>query len=1212
MRTELWKFYDKKGNNLNLYPDSYLNLNFISDVGTDAKGFAITDPTSQIVRSYIIDSGHGYDSNTSVKLDYTFSTDGNLINIDTSVFYKDVSVFNPDPTNSLGIKSVTIDNSTNWIYPSVTYGGAIFLDPVSKGLIETEHITILQESSVGYISPYDSSYGTIVLKMLGDEDVIKFFTLDEFTQEITWANELIVDVSTYTKRSGLQVNIGFRSDEEGVFERRMILYHRVNSIDYPLVELLVNAQSIGKDQRYDTLMDNLGLYKPESIPKLFKEVDINEDLPDWKILNYKAKHLILEHDQIMPFIGTYKGLINAIKWLGYEDIQVKEWFKDVKENKKLSLYVPYDADGRKKTIKYFSVDERRNLKKLNQLSLVYCITRETGEIDDWGNPITENCYEYNLNEILIKLYALKNWLEKNIIGVNARIYDLTGEGVYFERFQNFLYGTQNLGSVANYMQSLTPKALTDNSELISGDASIFLTLKEYDEITIEDLPFTLRELARYGWDPSNGFFSPEDYEKLSYTDPSAVFIGTPFSAPFADLYDLQWKLSVDKETAGVVTTDFVTHPLFVYDNQIRFYNYFDTSSRFLDVSANVDVTIESGYLRDPSIDIWEDSIAYEIYVEYDASGNRTGKWIFESSTGSIWETWGFSLQTDTSASLTYAYDLNYKAPLFVIKNYKWTDSSGISHTLDRDYYLDITDGKIAMDSSTTAFNGDTITIENFINFNYDTSLDEQKISLIVTYSSPRMPVFSYDPSDASTLYYNGGDASSIVLAEDNSIYKFNVNHAGSYEIEIYGWNGQNNLFFNFDRDGYDVFQKTPTINAYIDTSCAGNVIYSCVSTYLIDTDISALIDKYPIFDRIVPLYGLTLEYDVNDKPYINVPSITYFQDLPSPGNLTRFYNLTERITNISGLNITVDEDYQRFYLGDSVNMVQFDKGQYSFIQEASAIITSAASPNFSIDVSPSGFVNDSSTEWYLINNTERIVSNGVNDFILQTFTCDISNYKFRENQLVSILIEDVSGNKWGSSLRVVDVSIIDTANGYNHVLEGNVPQFILDASSNYSLTAKHGFSTFVDYQISISKSKEENNNFELYLNDTYYHQYYLDNTFAFLSIDFDHDTVLEQWYDPSTDGSLSPTYYPFDHSIELDVSTLVILRAEYDSSNYMLNQKNIWTIWNHGTNTLLMRVFNNNVSYIFDQEGEYDVQVESYDSYGNLKSKLFEGLIKVS
>ena len=39
-------------------------------------------------------------------------------------------------------------------------------------------------------------------------------------------------------------------------------------------------------------------------------------------------------------------------------------------------------------------------------------------------------YEYRADGIIAKLFSVKRWLERNIIGVNAYISDITGEGIY--------------------------------------------------------------------------------------------------------------------------------------------------------------------------------------------------------------------------------------------------------------------------------------------------------------------------------------------------------------------------------------------------------------------------------------------------------------------------------------------------------------------------------------------------------------------------------------------------------------------------------------------------------------------------------------------------------------------------------------------------------------------------------------------------------------
>lgn len=1220
MRADKWLIFSKSGSNLNLYIDSFLNLDFITDAQNSigADGYALTDPSNLIFDTVITNSGWNYDpNNTEVQLSYAFSDYSQILSSsEASINFIDVSVFSPEPSNTQGVGSVVIDVSTEFPYPAAVYTSAIFMSPVSIQLIETEHLSILEESSTGtYIRPYDPINGTLVFKFSDGDPEIRLFEVDEDTQTLEWTDEIIMDVSEYVVGVPLILNIGFRSEDEGVFERKLRGYHRINGEDYQILEILVNSQSIGPDERFNTLVQNFGLPNPKDIPHLFKRADINEAMPDWELLNYKGKHIILEHDQIMPYIGTYKALINAIKWLGYEDIKVKEWFRNVKENTKLSLYVPYEAADRKKTILYFSPEERRNLKKLNQLSLIYCITRETGEIDEWGNPLVEECYEYNINEILTKLKALKDWLEKNIIGVNARITDVTGEGVYFERFRNFIYATQDKGSRAEYSQSLTPDTISEDSELVKGEASIGLTLREITETEIQDFSqLKIGDFLQYYWDPSNGAFSIEDASAL-WWDPSTIAVGAPFKFPFFNLYDVQWKASVETE-AGVLTNQFVSNPLFMYDNEIKFYNVFDSSSVFYEASTGLRILIEEGFLRDPINDDWPNSIAYSIYV--DPSDNS--KYIVESSTGVIWETDGWvNFRPDSSSLLQYAFDDNYRAPLLSMKNYKFTDSSANSITFETDkkYFLDIIDGKISMKSfiaEPSSFTSDPSTImyrreDHYINWNYDTSLDEQKITLNVVYSSPRAPLYIYDPS----IYYNLGPESALVF--DNSIYIMHVNHIGPYQLEVFGWDGQNNVYRNFDREEYDVWTKFPTIWSYLDTSCGvGSNLVMCPSALLTPADISALSEAniYPIFERQVPLQGLTLEQDIDGNYYIKVPSISFFVDLPDSGSLARFYNMTERVVSRSGNTFTVDPDFQSFNDGDNVNIVLFDKGQYYFISEVSGNISGVSGNDLTIMGIPPEYTIDPSTEVYILNDTRRETFDPENDLDARTVEIDISAYIFEPNQLVGILIDDVcTGYTWGSSFRVLDSSI-DGSIGVYHKLKGNIPEFIINDPSRYTITAKHAFSTFADFNIAVDNTEEIGNNFHIYLEDTYFHQYYLDNTFVYVNVLFDQEKVLDQWYDPSTDGYLiTGPFYPYTRSITIDISTLVILDTFYDPSDYMLNQKNIWTVKEKGTDEILFRVHNKSVPFIFTDPGVFDVQVEAYDSYGNLKLQYFEGLIVV-
>jgi hypothetical protein len=771
-----------------------------------------------------------------------------------------------------------------------------------------------------------------------------------------------------------------------------------------------------------------------------------------------------------------------------------------------------------------------------------------------------------------------------------------------------------------------PSNIDETSELVMGEASIGLTLKEITETEIQQFPnVRIGDFLQYYWDPSNGPFSVEDGSAL-WWDPSTLYVGTPFQFPFLDLYDIQYKMSVEKSQSGVLPEEYATNSLWIYDNEIRYYEILDSSTIFHEASTGLRVQIEEGFLRDASNDDWTGSLMYSIYRD----PSDFSKYIFESSMGTVWRTDGaVNLRPDTNSQLEYAFDDNYKVPLLSMKNYVFTDASAsvVSIETDKRYFLDILDGKVAMKSfipEPSSFAPDPSTVffkkeEYFINWTYDSSLDEQKITLNVVYSSPKAPLYLSDPS----IYYSQGPEAALIF--DNSIYIMHVNHIGAYQVEVFGWDGQNNVYRNFDREEYDVWTKYPIIWSYLDTSCPfGSSTVVCPSAMLTPADISILSSEniYPVFDRQAPLQGLTLEQDVNGDYYINIPSITFFIDNPDSGSLARFYNMTERVTDRSGDTFTVDPDFQWFNEGDNVNLVLFDRGKYNFLQEVSGNITNVSGNDLDISTNiPAEFVTDSSTEVYLLNDTRREIFAAVNDLGNQTVEVDIStggSDYYRINQLVGVVIDDNStGYSWGSAFRVLDVSLSPDPSlyfdGVYHKLKGNIPEFILADPSRYELTAKHAFSTFSDFNIEVQSSTEVNNNFQIYLDDIYYHQYYLDSTFVYVNILFDQEKVLDQWYDPSTDGGLvTGPFYPYAQSITVDLSTLVILDTYYDPSNYMLNQKNIWTVSQRETGDILFRVYNKSVPYIFDEAGIFNVTVEAYDQFGNLKKQSWEGLITVT
>jgi hypothetical protein len=207
--------------------------------------------------------------------------------------------------------------------------------------------------------------------------------------------------------------------------------------------------------------------------------------------------------------------------------------------------------------------------------------------------------------------------------------------------------------------------------------------------------------------------------------------------------------------------------------------------------------------------------------------------------------------------------------------------------------------------------------------------------------------------------------------------------------------------------------------------------------------------------------------------------------------------------------------------------------------------------------------------------------------------------------LVGVLVTNVStGYTWASSYNVVSID------GSTHTFNYSFPEFFINDPLKYTVQVKHAYSSYADLTMTTDSATEVDNNFRIYVKDSYCQEYYLDNTFVLINVLFDQDIVNEQWYDVS-DNLINDNFYYKSNSITVDISTLVILRALYEPSTYLLNQKNIWEVINHDSGLVIFKVFNESVPYIFNEIGTYDVNCTSYDSFGNGIMKNYEGLIKV-
>ena len=196
-------------------------------------------------------------------------------------------------------------------------------------------------------------------------------------------------------------------------------------IDKEIGRFNVYGQTEIEDFRFKTQLNNIGKNISPNEVFIFKDYDIYEGGIDWTFLNKKRKELLIMRNEIFPYVGSYKSIINAINYFGYNDLKLNEYYKNIdnKSSNFLKLFKVEIPDIFDNTIEGWTDNDflknsmpNDNFESTNLFNLSYDITNKEGDIQ----------LNYTLDEVIIKLHGLKGWLKRNIIPITHKILDVTG------------------------------------------------------------------------------------------------------------------------------------------------------------------------------------------------------------------------------------------------------------------------------------------------------------------------------------------------------------------------------------------------------------------------------------------------------------------------------------------------------------------------------------------------------------------------------------------------------------------------------------------------------------------------------------------------------------------------------------------------------------------------------------------------------------------
>jgi hypothetical protein len=228
-------------------------------------------------------------------------------------------------------------------FPYVRYVGSVLQDRISSDFVLPETIVVVKETDDHkFVYPKisdDTTQYRIHFRFGSNSEM--FFIQMKDSMEMMRQNSLfallpdeINRIPSQTTTNTLNFTVGFQAEREGCYQNVMGMFVRDNTTneDFLVGAIEFKTTVEGEDERYRTLTENLGIPDPKIYPNIFREQDPDEQGVDWQLVNKKSKELMLSFDQIFPYSGTYKALFKAIKFLGYQDVVFKEWYKIIDSN----------------------------------------------------------------------------------------------------------------------------------------------------------------------------------------------------------------------------------------------------------------------------------------------------------------------------------------------------------------------------------------------------------------------------------------------------------------------------------------------------------------------------------------------------------------------------------------------------------------------------------------------------------------------------------------------------------------------------------------------------------------------------------------------------------------------------------------------------------------------------------------------------------------
>lgn len=215
-------------------------------------------------------------------------------------------------------------------------------------------------------------------------------------------------------------------------------------------DIKIGASFYDENEILHINLSNMGTEIPEAIQKAVYVNNVHEDYIDNILINRKWKELISNYWDILAGRGSYKSLINSLKWFEWGDlVKIKEIWKNSDTGK-------YQDSDIKMISKSFEQD-LCNLSKTTYISLNCARQFIKSEYDEEKNPTLEYVsFLWSWEDISLKLCLLGNFFESYFMPIHLDLIRSTIEDLVFsttiKQIFSHIYERQDLVNLTKTFQ----------------------------------------------------------------------------------------------------------------------------------------------------------------------------------------------------------------------------------------------------------------------------------------------------------------------------------------------------------------------------------------------------------------------------------------------------------------------------------------------------------------------------------------------------------------------------------------------------------------------------------------------------------------------------------------------------------------------------------------------------------------------------------------